>query len=181
MGIIVFSGNRIQLLPCTSFTKCVEIGSWTDCNGEDQIYFDGANYGQHLCGCYSSESCSGQDIFGTTCNCDYAGAPYWLQDSGLITNMTALPISAFNYGYMQSEYQEAKVKIGRLRCSGQVEMKPSPSTCNDLKKMGETRSGLYPLEDENDGPPKLSHCDMNIPGYDGDMEIEKGCLQLQGC
>lgn len=111
----------------------VEIATWTDRHGEDQVYFDGENYGSHLCSCYSDLSCSGQPIFNTTCNCDNSGHAEWLEDSGVITNMTALPISAFNYGPMEYDTQEAMVRIGRLRCSGRTEINPSPSTYDDLR------------------------------------------------
>lgn len=96
----------------------------------------------------------------------------WLEDSGVITNKTALPITAFVYGPLEYETQEAFVTIGRLQCRGKEEVKKPPSSCNDLKKLGEMRTGLYPLLDDVEDYPKLVLCDMEEPGYDGDMMIK---------
>jgi len=153
----------------------VPIGTWFDRSGQEQVYFSGSNYGTHMCSCFSNNSCSGQDNFGNRCNCDSTGVPEWFEDAGIINNMTALPITAFSYGPFQYEMQQASVKVGRLRCKGEVDVRMPPSTCNDLKRLGETRTALYSLQDEdNQGYPKLSYCDMSTPGYEEDMETTMG-------
>ena len=72
------------------------------------------------------------------------------------------------------------MKIGRLRCSGETEINIPPSSCKDLKKMGETRTGLYVLEDvENENYPVMSFCDMNTPGYEDVIESKIGWLKFR--
>ena len=48
------------------------------------------------------------------CNCD-AKLPDWQVDEGIITDKDLLPITEFAYG---NDLEEAKVSIGRLKCSG---------------------------------------------------------------
>jgi hypothetical protein len=52
------------------------------------------------------------------CNCDVLPQlDGWLRDGGFITNASALPVTAFQYGYLY-EGHEAKISFGRLRCKG---------------------------------------------------------------
>ena len=60
--------------------------------------FLGSNYGYHVCDChYEDEGCIEEATRGNTCNCD-AGLPVALSDTGVITNMTALPVSNLYFG-----------------------------------------------------------------------------------
>ena len=92
----------------------LDFAFWTDRQGTNNTYFTGkiililienpflsiigSNYGYHVCDChYEDEGCMEEASMNTTCNCD-ANIPVPLSDSGLITNMTALPVTKLYFG-----------------------------------------------------------------------------------
>ena len=98
----------------------VNFGSWVDPNGQDQIYWSGSNYGNHVCSChFSDEGCISDDILNNTCNCDSKN-PAVLFDEGYITNSSALPIMELKFGGMNYESQLGWHTLGRLSCGGKV-------------------------------------------------------------
>jgi len=156
----------------------VYIGAWTDRWGDKQFYFDGANYGSHMCACDTQGSCYGSDTFDNTCNCDNTFEHEWKQDRGFITNKTALPITAFNYGFLVYDVMEAMVHVGRLECSGETAHNRPARSCRDLKLSGHQKSGLYMLEDgDNSMFPMISKCDMEDNGYNEVNEMRLGWMQ----
>jgi len=157
----------------------VQVGVWTDRHGQDQVYFDGEHYGEHLCSCNNYNNCTGQEALHNTCNCDNTAVPQWMEDTGKLTNMSALPVMAFKYGPLTYETQQAKFRVGRLRCGGVREVSRVPHTCLDLKLLGETRPGLYHLQDsQHDDYPKMSFCQLDQPGYEDGMELESHWVKL---
>ena len=101
-------------------TDGVTFGWWVDQNGEDQIYWTGSYYGNHVCDChYSMEGCISDDILNNTCNCD-SKSPVGLFDEGSITNSSALPIMELKFGGMNYESQLGFHTLGRLSCRGKV-------------------------------------------------------------
>lgn len=149
----------------------VYIAAWSDRYGEKQIYFDGANYGNHMCACDNDGSCDGSETFANKCNCDNTFEHEWKQDLGYISNKTALPITGFNYGFLIYDVMEAMVQIGRLKCSGKAAYSSTPNSCRDLKMRGEQNSGLYLIEDSDfNNFSMISKCDMDGPDYD---EVEE--------
>ena len=98
----------------------INLGSWVDQNGQDQIYWTGSNYGNHVCSCHFSEDgCDSDDILNNTCNCDSKN-PAVLFDEGYITNSSALPIMELKFGGMNYESQLGWHTLGRLSCGGKV-------------------------------------------------------------
>ena len=59
---------------------------------------------------------------------------------------------------------------------GSKNVQTDPPSCNTLKRNGNTVSGVYPIHDGNSA--KLSYCDMEVDGYDADMEQPLGFWQL---
>ena len=60
--------------------------------------FIGSYYGDHVCDChFEEEGCMEEATKGNKCNCD-AVLPVPLRDTGLITNVTALPVSKLYFG-----------------------------------------------------------------------------------
>ncbi len=116
----------------------IDYGTWLDRNGDKQVYFDGAYYGEHRCACYEDSSCvDPQD----TCNCDANDfAPY--DDSGTITNSSALPITGFAYYGLDGPEEWATIKFGPLKCSGEANLVEGAS-CHDLWLQGQSISGFY--------------------------------------
>lgn len=157
----------------------VDVAAWTDRWGEKQVYFDGANYGNHMCACDKDHSCYGSETFANKCNCDNTFEHEWKQDKGHITNKTALPITAFNYGFLIYDVMEAMVHIGRLKCSGEAAYSTNPQSCRDLKMRGEQKSGLYLIEDaDNNDFTMVSKCDMDGPDYNEVGEAQLGWQQF---
>ena len=98
----------------------VNLASWVDQNGQDQIYWSGSNYGNHVCLChFSEEGCILDDVLNNTCNCD-SKSPAVLFDLGYITNSSALPITELKFGGMDYEPQLAFHTLGKLSCRGKV-------------------------------------------------------------
>ena len=122
-------------------------GSWLNKDGQEEIYFEGANHGEHICKCGISQSCyeSKQDY---VCNCD-AQIPIEQFDHGTISNVTALPITGFKYGYMEFPSQKASIEISRMKCKGAKKIEPDHlmDSCSNLKISGVTTSGNYYLND----------------------------------
>ena len=98
----------------------VTFGYWVDRNGQNQIYWSGENYGNHVCSChFSEEGCVSEDTLNNTCNCD-SNVPITLFDDGCITNSSALPITELKFGGMDYEPQLGFHTLGKLSCRGKV-------------------------------------------------------------
>jgi len=147
------------------------IGQWLNKNGEPEIYWDGNHHGTHVCSCGLNSNCSGS-LEGYQCNCDYQ-IPVVQQDAGIITDIDALPVTAFQYGMMAYESQIATIQIGRFQCSGARYVDPNLLTesCGNLKTVGETRSGHYIMKDQS-----VAYCDMERQIDDPQIQSHVGHL-----
>ena len=67
----------------------------------------------------------------------------------LLIFQTALPITAFHYGYMYLNIQKASIKIGPLECKGKSEAMNNGGSCQSLKSQGRS-SGYYILDTSQD-------------------------------
>jgi len=148
----------------------IPIGAWINRNGDPEIYFDGANHGTHMCQCSLNDSCS-DSSHGAVCNCDANFIPELQSDNGLITDMSALPITAFVYGDLIYESQIAQIEIGRLKCQGQKQMQPKEisDNCSNLKRGGVSQSGNYVMSDGN-----VAFCDMSKSMNDENIQSTIG-------
>ncbi len=77
----------------------VDYGTWINRNGEKEIYFVGSNSGTHMCSCALTNTCADPAY---NCNCD-AQFHDMFHDLGTITDMSALPITGFNYYGLQRD------------------------------------------------------------------------------
>lgn len=110
------------------------MGFWSDKNGTSQSFFHG-NFNasiSHMCQCGVNRTCVDP---GLLCNCD-AKLPEWHSYEGIITDKNLLPITAFSYGPIEYELEQAKISIGNLKCSGAFE-----TNCN-----GDSETELAPPE-----------------------------------
>jgi len=132
------------------------VGVWINRDGGQETYYVGENHGSHLCSCALNNSCS-DSARGEKCNCDANYIPEVQEDSGMITDMSALPISAFWYGDLIYDSQIAQVFIGRLKCYGEQKLSPDEITnsCSNLKRDGVSTTANYILRDNN-----VAFCDM---------------------
>ena len=83
------------------------VAAWVDSNGRDQLEFN--------CTCSKEGNCH-HSVVQNFCNCDATpSVSDWLEDTGIITNRSLLPITEFTYGFLRGM---ANVTIGALRCKG---------------------------------------------------------------
>ena len=144
-------------------------GVWLNRSGKEEVYFTGSNHGLHVCSCGTNQSCSNKEL---GCNCDSKKLEVQ-KDTGVITNMSALPITGFEYGNFQFSSQYSAIHIGKLKCSGSRKISPRQiyDSCKDLKRHGIEYSGNYIL---NDG--SVSFCNMEKSLWDNGLQTKLGTL-----
>merc|ERR1711892_443611 len=141
----------------------INLAFWLDKNGEEQVYWDGAHFGEHSCAChYSEEGCVEDATYQNKCNCD-AKIPQEVFDEGKITNMTSLPISELRFGGLPYDIQQGFHTLGKLMCRGKPE-EVKPDSCSALKLQGQFMSGYYNVKEENENS-QLVFCNMSSSGY----------------
>ena len=181
VSLIDLSENCTQSIRFNCFLAPLEvngeaIGTWVNRNNGNETYFTGANSGTHICECGLTETCSDSE-HQNTCNCDASELPIEQFDAGILTDMTALPVTGFNYGdLLQFPDQYASIEIGRLKCNGKKPLLPDEinDSCKNLKLNGEYRSRNYAL---NDG--SLAFCDMTKRVTDSEIQKKLGDFRFE--
>jgi len=102
---------------CNNEVAFIEEGYtwWVSRDGTQMNYWGGANGHYHMCACGVTNSCTG----GTKCNCDNSGAG-WYEDSGLLTDKSALPVTQIRLGDLDDSKEEGYHTLGKLKCYGQA-------------------------------------------------------------
>ena len=138
-------------------------GSWIDHHGNRQIYFTGSDPGNYMCSCGTNNSCKTLGNHKVACNCDSSSFPEWQTDQGYISNKSALPISSFQYGHLLGGgTQQAKIKVGGLKCTGKSLIRDS--YCSNLKLQGTIMSGYYVFTDHSSTDQYfIQYCNMSKP------------------
>ena len=88
---------------------------WVSRDGTRMNYWGGATGHNKMCACGVTNSCSN----GRKCNC-YNGGSGWRQDSGLLTDKSALPVTQIRLGDLNGSNEEGYHTLGKLKCYGQV-------------------------------------------------------------
>ena len=88
---------------------------WVSRNGTRMNYWGGATGHDKMCACGVTNSCTG----GTKCNCDNYGSG-WYEDSGLLTDKSALPVTQIRLGDLDDSNEEGYHTLGKLKCYGQA-------------------------------------------------------------
>ena len=78
-------------------------------------YWGGATGHNKMCACGVTSSCSSSS---RKCNCPSSGG--WSEDSGLLTDKSALPVSQIRLGDLNSPSEEGYYMLGKLKCYGQA-------------------------------------------------------------
>jgi hypothetical protein len=104
-----------------------------------------------------------EELKGNTCNCD-SNLPAPLFDTGVISNMSALPILSISFGGLTFDIQQGAYKIGRLSCKGEKEYAKAES-CESLKLAGETHSGYFTVKKSGNIHTSTVYCDLSKGGY----------------
>ena len=76
-------------------------------------YWDGVTGYKNMCACGVTNSCSN----GKKCNW-YNSAGGWREDSGLLTDKSALPVTQIRLGDLDHSSEEGYLTLGKLKCYG---------------------------------------------------------------
>ena len=91
---------------------------WVSRQGSKMNYWGGAAVNSGICSCGMTNSCAG----GLKCNCD-KNDDAWREDSGYLTDKTALPVTELRFGDAAGQkagldYESGYYTLGKLRCWG---------------------------------------------------------------
>ena len=87
---------------------------WVSRDGTRMNYWGGARGQNNMCACGITNSCSNSK----KCNC-YNGGSGWREDSGLLTDKSALPVTQ-RLGDLDDSQEEGYHTLGKLKCYGQA-------------------------------------------------------------
>ena len=88
---------------------------WVSRDRKRMNYWGGATGHTNMCACAVTNSCS----IGQKCNC-YNGGSGWREDSGLLTDKSALPVTQIRLGDLDQSHEEGYHTLGKLKCYGQA-------------------------------------------------------------
>ena len=102
---------------CNNDVAFIERGYawWVSRDTTRMNYWGGATGHDKMCACGVTNSCSR----GKKCNC-YNGGSGWREDSGLLTDKSALPVTQIRLGDLDDGNEEGYHTLGKLKCYGQV-------------------------------------------------------------
>ena len=86
---------------------------WVSRDGNKMNYWGGAGGAPNTCACGVTNSC----LNGQKCNC-YNGGSGWREDSGLLTDKSALPVSQIRLADLDHSSEEGYHTLGKLKCYG---------------------------------------------------------------
>ena len=110
---------------CEQFIKfeCKEVAFvpeslawWVSRDGRKMNYWGGAGGAANTCACGVTNSC----LNGQKCNCYNGGGSGWREDSGLLTDKSALPVSQIRLADFDDSGEEGYHTLGKLKCYGQA-------------------------------------------------------------
>ena len=87
---------------------------WVSRDGTRMNYWGGASGRDKMCACGVTNSCARA---GRKCNCPGSG---WNEDSGLLTDKSALPVTQIRLGDLNGSDEEGYHTLGKLKCYGQA-------------------------------------------------------------
>ena len=88
---------------------------WVSRDGRKMNYWGGAGGSANMCACGVTNSCSN----GRKCNCDDSSGG-WREDSGLLTDKSALPVSQIRLADIDGSNEEGYHTLGKLKCYGRA-------------------------------------------------------------
>ena len=88
---------------------------WVSRDGQKITYWGGATGSHKTCACGVTNSCSN----GGKCNC-YNNGKGWREDSGLLTDKSALPVTQIRLGDLDALTEEGYHTLGKLKCYGKA-------------------------------------------------------------
>ena len=99
---------------CNHYSPFIEDGYawWVSRNGTRMDYWGGATGYNKMCACGVTNSCSS----GNRCNCRTRSG--LSEDSGLLTDKAALPVTQIRLGDLNASGEEGYHTLGKLKCYG---------------------------------------------------------------
>ena len=91
-----------------------ELGWWVSRDSTQMTYWGGASPGSGKCACGMTNACA-DSSYG--CNCD-KNDNEWLEDSGLLTDKTHLPVKQLRFGDTSGSNEQGYHTLGKLKCYG---------------------------------------------------------------
>ena len=88
---------------------------WVSRDGRKMNYWGGAGGAANTCACGVTNSC----LNGQKCNCYNSGSG-WREDSGLLTDKSALPVTQIRLADFDDSGEEGYHTLGKLKCYGQA-------------------------------------------------------------
>ena len=88
---------------------------WVSRDGRKMNYWGGAGGSANTCACGVTNSC----LNGQKCNC-YNGGSGWRENSGLLANKYALPVTQIRLADLDDSGEEGYHTLGKLKCYGQA-------------------------------------------------------------
>ena len=113
------SCEQLIKFQCKNDMDFIEAGFawWVSRDGLSITYWGGATGHDKICACGVTNSCTG----GTNCNCDNSDVQGgWYEDSGLLTDKSALPVTQIRLGDLDDSNEEGYHTLGKLKCYGQA-------------------------------------------------------------
>ena len=86
---------------------------WVSRDGRKMNYWGGSGGSANMCACGVTNSCSS----GQKCNC-YNGGSSWREDSGLLTDKSALPVTQIRLADLDDASEQGYHTLGKLKCYG---------------------------------------------------------------
>ena len=105
---------------CNPYSPFIESGYawWVAGDGTRKDYWGGATGYNKTCACGVTNSCSNyNNPDGGKCNCPRSGDG-WNEDSGLLTDKSALPVTQIRLGDLEGSHEEGYHTLGKLKCYG---------------------------------------------------------------
>ncbi len=87
---------------------------WVSRDGTKMNYWGGATNNDGYCACGLANTC----VTAEKCNCDANYNNVWLEDGGLLTDKSHLPVSQLRFGETAKESEEGYHILGKLLCHG---------------------------------------------------------------
>ncbi|KAI9563595.1 Contactin-associated protein-like 2 precursor [Daphnia sinensis] len=115
----------------------VQVSWWDDRKGDRQYFWSGKATTTHTCECGINGNCIEAD---KKCNCDSVISDL-RTDEGTIIDKNILPVKRLNFG--RTHTGSGQHTLGRFECSGKKVVDGKPTSCADLRILGNTLSGFY--------------------------------------
>ena len=93
-----------------------KVAWWVSRDGRKMNYWGGAGGSANMCACGVTNSCSN----GQKCNCHNSGSRGWKEDSGLLTEKSALPVSQIRLADLDDADEDGYHTLGKLKCYGRA-------------------------------------------------------------